>query len=56
MLNKTKIFFYCTSMDLSKFYFIGNSSLLKRKCIKGKGLENNNKQIFEKERQSPGDC
>lgn len=43
-------------MGLSKFYFIGNSSLFYKKYIKGKGLENNNKQIFEKERQYPGDC
>lgn len=43
-------------MGLSKFYFIGNSSLFKRKYNRGKGLEINNKQIFEKERQSPGDC
>lgn len=43
-------------MGLSKFYFIGNSYLFKRKYPKGKGLEINNKQIFEKERQSPGDC
>lgn len=34
-------------MGLSKFYFTGNNSIFKRKCIKGKGLEMTINRFFK---------